>query len=181
VSVVHVNSLLMSHDVSFFENIIPRKGSHIIKNLPLNGTRNATNEPTGVSKQVEHILEQDHEDNHSEAPRRSKRQRTANNFGDEFIVYFIYYSPKTIVEAFSSPDVDDLKVVRSDIYSILSNGTWELVDRSYGSKLVGCKWCLRRSFSLAVLLTSIRHNFWPMVIPRKKVKISLILTHILLD
>jgi hypothetical protein len=102
----------------------------------LNETVNANDEPTGLSKQVEHTLEPGHEDNHSEAPRRSKRQRTENYFGDEFIVYFIYDSPKTIVDAFSSPNVDDLKVVSSDIDSILSNGTWELVDRLYVSKWV---------------------------------------------
>jgi hypothetical protein len=146
VSDVHVNSLLVSHDVSFFENIFLIKGSRIMTNLPLNEIANATDEPTGLLKQVEHTLEPDHEDNHSEAPRRSKRQRTANNYGDEFIVYFIYDSPKTIVQAFSSPDVDDLKAVHSGIDSILSNGTWELVDRSYGCKLVGCKWVFKMKF-----------------------------------
>jgi hypothetical protein len=40
---------------------------------------------------------------------------------------------KTIVEAFASPDMDDWKeVVRSEMDSILSNGTWELVDQPYG-------------------------------------------------
>jgi hypothetical protein len=28
--------------------------------------------------------------------------------------------------------------------SILSNGTWELVDRPYGCKPVGCKWVLKK-------------------------------------
>jgi hypothetical protein len=28
--------------------------------------------------------------------------------------------------------------------SILSNGTWELVERPYGCKLVGCKWVLKK-------------------------------------
>jgi hypothetical protein len=47
---------------------------------------------------------------------------------------------KTIVEAFVSPDVDDWKeVVHSEMDSILSNGTWELVDRPYDYKPVGCK------------------------------------------
>jgi hypothetical protein len=28
--------------------------------------------------------------------------------------------------------------------SILSNSTWELVDRPYGCKPVGCKWVLKK-------------------------------------
>ena len=28
--------------------------------------------------------------------------------------------------------------------SILSNGTWELTERPYGCKLVGCKWVFKK-------------------------------------
>jgi hypothetical protein len=65
-------------------------------------------------------------------------------FGDDFIVYLMDDTPKTIVEAFASPDADDWKEgVRSEIDSILSNGTWELVDRPYDCKPVGCKWVFK--------------------------------------
>jgi hypothetical protein len=38
-------------------------------------------------------------------------------------------TPKTIIEAFASPNVDGWKeVICSEIDSILSNDTWELVD-----------------------------------------------------
>jgi hypothetical protein len=48
---------------------------------------------------------------------------------------------KTIVDAFASPDADDWKdVVRSEMDSILSNETWELVDRPCSCKPMGCKW-----------------------------------------
>jgi hypothetical protein len=48
---------------------------------------------------------------------------------------------KTIVDAFASPDADDWKdVVRSEMDLILSNETWELVDRPCGCKPMGCKW-----------------------------------------
>jgi hypothetical protein len=47
-------------------------------------------------------------------------------------------TPKIIIKAFASSDVDDWKeVVRSEMDSILSNETWELVDRPYGCKPVG--------------------------------------------
>jgi hypothetical protein len=48
---------------------------------------------------------------------------------------------KNIVDAFASPDADDWKdVVRSEMDSILSNETWELVDRPCGCKPMGCQW-----------------------------------------
>jgi hypothetical protein len=66
-------------------------------------------------------------------------------------------TPKTIIEVFASPDADDWKeAVRSEIDSILSNETWELVDRPYGCKPVGCKWVFKRSLGQMVLLISTR-------------------------
>jgi hypothetical protein len=54
-------------------------------------------------------------------------------------------TPKIIFEAFASPDADDWKeAVRSEMDSILSNETWELVDRPYGCKTVGCKWVFKK-------------------------------------
>jgi hypothetical protein len=54
---------------------------------------------------------------------------------------------KIIVEAFVSPDTDDWKeAVRSEMNSILSNRTWELVDQPYGYKPMGCKWVFKKKF-----------------------------------
>jgi hypothetical protein len=54
-------------------------------------------------------------------------------------------TPKTIVGAFASPDMDDWKeAVCSEMYSILSNGTWELVDWPYDCKPVGYKWVFKK-------------------------------------
>jgi hypothetical protein len=41
--------------------------------------------------------------------------------------------------------------------------------------------CFKRSLSLMVLLIRKRQGLWSRVIPKKKVKISLILTYLLLD
>ena len=47
---------------------------------------------------------------------------------------------RTIEEAYSSPDVDYWKeAVMSEMDSIMSNGTWEVVEHLYGCKSVGCK------------------------------------------
>jgi hypothetical protein len=58
-------------------------------------------------------------------------------------------TPKTIVKAFASPDADDWKeAVHSEMDSILSNGTWDLVDRPYGCKPVCCKWVFKKKLRL---------------------------------
>jgi hypothetical protein len=82
--------------------------------------------PIESSKQFDkHVLEKDD----SEAPRRSKRQRIAKSFGDNFTVYLVDNTPTSIVETYASPDADDWKeYVQSEMDSILSNGTWELTE-----------------------------------------------------
>nr|AAM00978.1 Putative retrovirus-related pol polyprotein from transposon Tnt 1-94 [Oryza sativa Japonica Group]AAP53107.1 retrotransposon protein, putative, Ty1-copia subclass [Oryza sativa Japonica Group] len=77
--------------------------------------------------------------------RKSKRQRVAKSFGDDYIVYLVDDTPRTIEEAYSSPDADYWKeAVRSEMDSIMSNGTWEVVERPYGCKPVGCKWVFKK-------------------------------------
>ena len=59
-----------------------------------------------------------------DAPRRSKRQRVAKSFGDDFIVYLVDDVPKTLPVAYASPDAEYWKEeVHSDMDSIMSNGT----------------------------------------------------------
>jgi hypothetical protein len=61
-------------------------------------------------------------------------------------VYLVDDTPTTIEEAYSSPDADLWKeAVRSKIDSVMSNGTWEIVDRSYGRKAIGCKWMFKKN------------------------------------
>ena len=49
-------------------------------------------------------------------------------------------TPITIAEAYSSLDADLWKeAVQSEMDSIMSNGTWEVVDHPYGCEPVGCK------------------------------------------
>ena len=72
--------------------------------------------------------------------RKSKRQWTAKSFGHDYIVYLVDDIPRTIEEAYSSPDADLWKeVVRSEMDSIMYNGTWKIVERPYGCKHIGCK------------------------------------------
>jgi hypothetical protein len=54
-------------------------------------------------------------------------------------------TPTSISEAYASQDADYCKeAVCSDMDSILANGTWEINDRLYGCKPVGCKWVFKK-------------------------------------
>jgi hypothetical protein len=74
----------------------------------------------------------------------SRRLSVEKSSGDDFIVYLVDDTPTTIAEALASPDADDWKeAVHNEMDSILSNGTWEVIDRPYGCKHVGCKWVFK--------------------------------------
>lgn len=57
---------------------------------------------------------------------------TMKFFSDGFIVYLIDDTLRTIEESHSSPDASYYKeVVRSEMDSIMSNGTWKVVDHCW--------------------------------------------------
>jgi hypothetical protein len=142
---VHVDAFLESRDVTFFENNFPMKNSYGMSSLPTNVIADTSPELSESFYHAKHAPEPIHEEIDSEAPRRSKRPRTVKSFDDDFTIYLVDDTPKTIVEAFASPDVDDWKeAVYSEMDSILSNGTWELVDQPYGCKPMGCKWVFKK-------------------------------------
>ena len=135
-------------------------------------------------EQIEEPYMQNPEGDDTIITRKSKRQRTAKSFGDDYIVYLVDDTPTTIEEAYSSPDADLWKeVVQSEMDSIMSNGTWEIVDRPYGCKTIGCgaNGCSGKSLGLMVLSRGTRQGLWPRVILKRKVRISLILIHRLPD
>jgi len=133
---VLVDTLLESRDVTFFENIFSINVAYSLPSL----SNEFIPEPT---PSIEPIIDPlgIEVDNNVVAPRRSKRQRVEKSFGDDFIVYLIDDTPMTIAEAYASPDVDYWKdAVRSEMNSITTNGTWEVVDKPVGCKPIGYKW-----------------------------------------
>ena len=61
--------------------------------------------------------------------RRSKRQRKEVSFGDDFYTYLIDNKPSSYFEAISSSDALLWKeAIKTELYYILKNQTWELVD-----------------------------------------------------
>jgi hypothetical protein len=97
---VHVDTFLESHDVTFFENIFLMKNSYGMSSLPTNVIADTTPEPSKIFDHAEHTPKPIHEEIDSEALRRSKRPWTAKYFGDDFTIYLVDDTPKTIAEAF---------------------------------------------------------------------------------
>jgi hypothetical protein len=121
---VHVDTFFEFHDVTFSENIFPMKNLYGMSSLPANVIADTTPEPSENFDHTEYTPEPIHEEIDSEATRRSKRPIIAKSFSDDFTVYLVDDTPKTIAEAFASPDADDWKeAVCSEIDSIISNGT----------------------------------------------------------
>nr|AAS01944.1 putative retrotransposon protein [Oryza sativa Japonica Group]ABF97221.1 retrotransposon protein, putative, Ty1-copia subclass [Oryza sativa Japonica Group] len=138
---LHVGTILESRDATFFENEFP------MKYTPSTSSKE-TVMPHEHFAPIEHndqTPEENPEEDNIVDTRKSKRQRVAKSFGDDYIVYLVDDTPRTIEEAYSSPDADYWKeAVRSEMDSIMSNGTWEVVERPYGCKPVGCKWVFKK-------------------------------------
>jgi hypothetical protein len=90
-------------------------------------------------------LKENPEEDNNIVTRKSKRQRVAISFREDFIIYLVDDTPRTIAEAYSSLDADVWKeAVQSEMDSIMSNGTWEVVDHPYGCEPVGYKWVFKK-------------------------------------
>ena len=136
-------TIMESNDATFFEDIFPMKETSSSSNqeMPSSSSQELIPEPTMAIEHFDNPVEDD-----NEAPKRSKRQRTAKSFGHDFIVYLVDDTPTSISEAYASLDADYWKeAVRSEMDSILANGTWEITDRPYGCKPVGCKWVFKKN------------------------------------
>jgi hypothetical protein len=134
-------TIMESRDATFFEDEFP------MKNVPSTSSHDSvsleTREPENIVDDESHgnIPEEDN----GIVTRKSKRRRVAKSFGDDYIIYLVDDTPKTIEEAYSSPDADLwTEAVQCEMDSIMSNGTWEVVDLPYGCKPVGCKWVFRK-------------------------------------
>ena len=133
-----VDTIMESRDATFFEN------EFSLKNAPSTTSHEFIipheHENFIPIEQTEEPYMQNPEEDDTIVTRKSKRQRTAKSFGDDYIVYLVDDTPTTIEEAYCSPNADLWKeAVRSEMDSVMSNETWEIVDRPYWCKPIGCK------------------------------------------
>ena len=130
-------------------------------------------ESSKISYHVEQTHKPLHEKIDSEASKKARDDGVQSS--SVMILHFLSHGWywKTILEAFSSPNADDWKEVSwSDMDSIISSRTWELVEKPYGCKF------LKRSLGLMVQLKSISLHLWLRVISKRKMKLSLILIYL---
>jgi hypothetical protein len=119
VSDMHVGTIMDSRYATFFEDIFPMREDYCStsKKSLIN------DEPTDMIEHNEQTLVGNLRGD-NEISKRSKRQMTAKFFGDDFIVYLVDDTPRTIEEAYSSLDADYWKeAIKSEMDSIMSNGT----------------------------------------------------------
>jgi hypothetical protein len=143
---MHVGTIMDSRDATFFEDIFPMQEDY----CRTSQKSIINDEPTEMIEHNEQTLVENlWGDN--ETSKKSKRQMTTKSFGDDFIVYLVDDTPRTIEEAYSSLDADYWKeAIKSELDSIMSNGTLEVVSRPYG--------CSRKSLGLMVQLKSTRRG-----------------------
>ncbi|KAG7552374.1 Zinc finger CCHC-type [Arabidopsis thaliana x Arabidopsis arenosa] len=121
---VKVNTIIESNEAEFFEDVFPYKEP-----------RNPCTKRVRDDNDRVRIQEEEYE------PRRSKRARVAKDFGTDFMTFLSEYEPQTYKAAMESLEASYWKeAIQSEVESILSNHTWELVDLPPGNKLIGHKW-----------------------------------------
>jgi hypothetical protein len=86
---MHVDTIMESRDTTFFENMFPLKDMHSTTRFSSVIIPESSTSDDYFEQPHENVFEDVHEKDDNEAPTRSKRQRTAKSFGDDFIVYLV--------------------------------------------------------------------------------------------
>jgi hypothetical protein len=123
---VSINTIMESKVASFFEDVFP------MRKAGSNGYQVYTPpEPIILPESEPTTSEDDNSADEAldylvdEILHRSKRPKIAKSFGNDFIVYLTDDVRLTISEAYACPDSEYWKdVVRNEMDSIMSNGTW---------------------------------------------------------
>lgn len=68
-------------------------------------------------------------------------------FGDDYIVYLMDDIPRTIEYSYFIPNDDFLNEEKQiDMDSIMSNKTWEVVERAYGCNMQDANGCFNKKY-----------------------------------
>ena len=162
------NIIVESRDVEFLETNFLGNSHHTPHlNIDIDSatTQNITLIPSSSSNKNKRKI-----DDTPREPRRSQRIRKEKNFGSDLnsshalvllvegsrdevlnkipIVFHLEEDPKTYSEALASRDSAFWKeAINDEMDSLISNGTWVLVDLPEGTKPIGCKWVFRQKFN----------------------------------
>ncbi|KAL0300940.1 UNVERIFIED_CONTAM: Retrovirus-related Pol polyprotein from transposon TNT 1-94 [Sesamum radiatum] len=144
---IEVNTIVEFRDAVFLEDVFPMK-TGIPSSVSLDDSLASTSIPEHVEKMTNvgvnpNSASLTHEE--SNIPRRSKRARVVKDFGSNFVTYNIEDDPVTFKNAMASLEAKQWKeAVKSEMDSIVSNGTWVLVDLPPGCTTIGCKWIFKK-------------------------------------
>ncbi|KAL0368507.1 UNVERIFIED_CONTAM: Retrovirus-related Pol polyprotein from transposon TNT 1-94 [Sesamum calycinum] len=144
---IEVNTIVEFRDAVFLEYVFPMKIG-IPSSVSLDDSLASTSIPEHVEKMTNvgvnpNSISLTHEE--SDIPRQSKRARVVKDFGSDFVTYNIEDDPVTFKDAMASSEAKQWKeAVKSEIDSIVSNGTWVLVDLPPGCTTIGCKWIFKK-------------------------------------
>ncbi|KAL0307263.1 UNVERIFIED_CONTAM: Retrovirus-related Pol polyprotein from transposon TNT 1-94 [Sesamum radiatum] len=144
---IEVNTIVEFHDGVFLEDVFPIKIG-IPSSVSLDDSLASTSLPEHVEKMTNvgvnpNSASLTHEE--SDIPRRSKRARVVKDFGSDFVTYNIEDDPVTFKDAMASLEAKQWKkAVKSEMDSIVSNGTWVLVDLPLECTTIGCKWIFKK-------------------------------------
>ncbi|KAL0387767.1 UNVERIFIED_CONTAM: Retrovirus-related Pol polyprotein from transposon TNT 1-94 [Sesamum radiatum] len=144
---IEVNTIVEFRDAVFLEYVFPMK-TRIPSSVSLDDSLASTSILEHVEKMTNvgvnpNSASLTHEE--SDIPRRSKRARVVKDFGSDFVTYNIEDDPITFKDAMVSLEAKQWKeAVKSEMDSIVSNGTWVLVDLPPGCTTIGCKWIFKK-------------------------------------
>ncbi|KAL0327045.1 UNVERIFIED_CONTAM: Retrovirus-related Pol polyprotein from transposon TNT 1-94 [Sesamum angustifolium] len=144
---IEVNTIVEFRDAVFLEDVFPMK-TGIPSSVSLDDSLASTSIPEHMEKMTDvgvnpNSASLTHEE--SDIPKRSKRARVVKDFGSEFVTYNIEDDPVTFKDAIASLEAKQWKeAVKSEMDSIVSNGTWVLVDLPPGCTTIGCKWIFKK-------------------------------------
>ncbi|KAL0328285.1 UNVERIFIED_CONTAM: Retrovirus-related Pol polyprotein from transposon TNT 1-94 [Sesamum calycinum] len=147
IPVIEVNTIVEFRDVVFLEYVFPMK-TGIPSSVSLDDSFASTSIPEHVEKLTNvgvnpNSTSLTHEK--SDIPRRSKRARVAKDFGSDFVTYNIEDDPVTFKDVMASSEAKQWKeAVKSEMDSIVSNGTWVLIDLPPRCTTIGCKWIFKK-------------------------------------
>ncbi|KAL0451686.1 UNVERIFIED_CONTAM: putative mitochondrial protein [Sesamum latifolium] len=147
ISGIEVNTIVDFRNVVFIEDVFPMK-TGIPSSVSLDDSLAFTSIPEHVKNMTNVEVNPSstsliHEE--LDEPRRSKRTRVVKDFGNDFIIYNIEDDPVTSKDAMAFLEAKQWKeAVKSEMDSIVSNGTWVLVDLPPGCTTIGCKWIFKK-------------------------------------
>ncbi|KAK4401996.1 Retrovirus-related Pol polyprotein from transposon TNT 1-94 [Sesamum angolense] len=124
---IEVNTIVEFRDAVFLEDVFPMK-TGIPSSVSLDDSLASKSIPEHVEKMTNvgvnpNSASLTHEE--SDIPRRSKRARVVKDFGSDFVTYNIEDDPITFKDAMASSEAKQWKeAVKSEMDSIVSNGTW---------------------------------------------------------